>query len=102
MNFLLTQIHLLITALRRTIYTGFVSWQAVTLSTTRTTDLDMAKLYWNSMVSMENAPYTCLNIKKNYLMAAIEYFKYMKIPLLLLCLAWTIEQYNLKTLVSDG
>jgi hypothetical protein len=63
-------------------------------------DLDTAKLHWNSVVSTENARYMCLNIKK-YLTAALEYFKYMKIPLTLFP-AWTIEQYNLNTMVLDS
>jgi hypothetical protein len=45
--------------------------------------------------------YLCLDIKKFYLTAALEYFKYMKIPLALF-LAWTIEQYNLNKMALDG
>jgi hypothetical protein len=30
----------------------------------QTTDLDIAKLHWNSVVGMENARYMCLDIKK--------------------------------------
>ncbi len=66
-----------------------------------TADLDTAKLHWNSMVSMENARYMCLDIKKFYLTAALEYFEYMKIPLSLFP-TWTIEQYNLNELGLDG
>jgi hypothetical protein len=66
-----------------------------------TADLDMAKLHWNSVVSMENAWYMCLDIKKNYLMAVLEYFEYMKISLVLFP-AWTIEQFKLKRLAFDG
>jgi hypothetical protein len=67
----------------------------------RAADLDTAKLHWNSVISTENARYMCLDIKKNYLTAALEYFKYMKIPLALFSV-WTIEQYNLHTLALDG
>jgi hypothetical protein len=63
-----------------------------------TANLDTAKLHWNSVVSTENARYMCLDIKKNYLTAALEYFKHMKIPLSLFP-TWTIEQYNLSKLV---
>jgi hypothetical protein len=49
---------------------------------------------------MENAWYMCLEIIF-YLTAALEYFKYMKIPLLLFP-AWTIEQYNLKEWALDS
>ncbi len=66
-----------------------------------TADLDTAKLHWNSVISMENARYMCLDIKKFYLTAALEYFEYMKIPLTLFPV-WTIEQYNLHKLALDG
>ncbi len=39
--------------------------------------------------------------KKFYITAALEYFKYMKIPLALFP-AWTIEQYNLNNMALDG
>jgi hypothetical protein len=66
----------------------------------RTADLDTAKLHWNSVISTENARYMCLDIKKFYLTAALEYFEYMKIPLALFPV-WTIEQYNLQNLALD-
>ncbi len=43
----------------------------------------------------------CLDIKKFYLTAALEYFKYMKIPLALFP-SWMIEQYNLNKLTLEG
>ncbi len=43
----------------------------------------------------------CLDIKKLYLTAALEYFEYMKIPLALFPV-WTIVQYNLQNLALDG
>ena len=49
------------------------------------------------MISTLNAKYMCLDIKKFYLTAALEYFEYMKIPLELFP-EWTQEQYNLKEL----
>ncbi len=67
----------------------------------RTADLDTAKLHWNSVISTENARYMCLDIKNFYLTAALKYFEYMKIPLALFP-AWTVEQYNLRTLALDG
>jgi hypothetical protein len=66
-----------------------------------TTNLYTAKLHWNSAVSTPDAKYTCLDIKKIYLTAALEYYKYMKIPLALFPL-WTIEQYNLNKMALDG
>jgi hypothetical protein len=48
-----------------------------------TADLDTAKLHWNSFISTALAKYMCLYIKNFYLMATLEYYKYMKIPLTL-------------------
>jgi hypothetical protein len=67
----------------------------------RTANLDTMKLHWNSVISTENARYMCLDIKFFYLIAALEYFEYMKIPLALFPV-WTIEQYNLQNLALDG
>jgi hypothetical protein len=53
------------------------------------------------VVSTANVRYMCLDIKKLYLTAALEYFEYMKIPLALFP-AWTIEQYNLNKIPLDG
>jgi hypothetical protein len=41
------------------------------------------------VVSTAKVRYMCLGIKKFYLTAALEYFKYMKIPLALIP-AWTL------------
>jgi hypothetical protein len=66
-----------------------------------TADINTEKLHWNSVISIENARYMCLDINFFYLTAALEYFKYMKIPLALFPV-WKIEQYNLHTLALDG
>ena len=66
-----------------------------------TADIDTAKLHWNSVISMPDAKYMCLDIKKNYLTASLKYFEYMNIPLTLFP-EWTQEQYNLKQLALDG
>jgi hypothetical protein len=58
-------------------------------------------MHWNNVVSTPDARYMCLDIKFFYLTAALEYFKYMKIPLSLFP-SWTIEQYNLKELAFNG
>ena len=67
----------------------------------RTADVNTAKLHWNSVVSTPNAKYMCLNIKKNYLTAALEYFEYMKMPLSLFP-KWIVKQCNLTTHAKDG
>jgi hypothetical protein len=59
-----------------------------------TADINTAKLHWNSIVSTKKAKYMCLDIKKFYLTATLEYFEYMRIPLS--CFPGrTVEQYNL-------
>ncbi len=60
----------------------------------QTADLDTTKLHWNSVISTKDAQYMCLDIKNFYLTAALEYYKYMKIPLTLFP-AWIVEQYDL-------
>jgi hypothetical protein len=49
----------------------------------RTADINTAKLHWNSVISTDDAQYKCFDIGNFYLMAALEYFKYMGIPLAL-------------------
>ena len=43
----------------------------------------------------------CIDIKIFYLSAALEYYKYMKIPLALFP-RWIIEQYELETHMHNG
>ena len=50
----------------------------------RTTNLDTAKLHWNSVISSYNAKYMCIDIKNFYLTAKLDYFKYMWMPWLIL------------------
>ncbi len=66
----------------------------------RTADINMANLHWNSVVSTPNAKYMCLEIKKIYLTAALEYFEYMKMPLNLFPI-WIIVQYDLTKHAKD-
>jgi hypothetical protein len=47
----------------------------------RIADINTAKLYWNSVVSTEDARYMCLDIKNFYLTTALKYYEYMQIPL---------------------
>ena len=61
-----------------------------------TADINTAKLHWNSVVSMRDAEYMCLDIKNFYLTVALENFEYMRIPLELF-LSWINKQYNLTT-----
>jgi hypothetical protein len=57
----------------------------------RTANLDMAKMHWNSVIHTKGAKYMCLDIQNFYLTAKLEYFEYMKMPLLLF-LPWTVKQ----------
>ncbi len=67
----------------------------------RTADINTVKLHWNSVISTDKALYMCLDIGNFYLMAALEYFEYMRIPLALFPI-WIIEQYDLKKPVLNG
>ena len=49
----------------------------------RTVDLSTSKLLWNSVLSTDGAKYMCLDIKNFYLTAALNYFEYMQMPLLI-------------------
>jgi hypothetical protein len=61
---------------------------------TWTADLTISKLMWNSVLSMDDAKYMCLDIKIFYLSTPLDRFKYIKMPLALLP-QWTIHQYDL-------
>ncbi len=67
----------------------------------RTVDTNTAKIHWNSVISTKKAKYMCLDIKKIYLTAALEYYEYMKIPLALFP-PWIVEQYDLSNHHMDG
>ncbi len=66
-----------------------------------TADMNTGKMHWNSIISTKKAKYMCLDIKKIYLTAALEYFEYMKIPLALFPL-WIVGQYDLSKHQMDG
>ena len=63
--------------------------------------ITIAKLHWNSFISTEDTRYMCLDLSLFYLLAALEYYKYMKIPLALFT-TWIIEQYNLNNHINNG
>ncbi len=58
---------------------------------TRTADLTTSKLMWNSVLSTGGAKYMCVDVKKIYLSAPLDRFKYMKMPLALFP-QWMIDQ----------
>jgi hypothetical protein len=67
----------------------------------RTADINTAKIHWNSVISTDAAMYMCLDIGNFYLTAALEYYKYMWIPLTLFPI-YIIEQYDLKKHTLNG
>ncbi len=68
---------------------------------TQTADLTMSKLMWNSVLSTEGAKYMCLDIKNFYLMAPLDRFEYMKMPIALFP-EWIVKHYNLTKHVLNG
>ncbi len=64
-------------------------------------DLTTSKLMWNSVLSTPGAKYMCLDIKKNYLTAPLDWFEYMKMPIGWFP-QWIIEQYDLNKHVHNG
>jgi hypothetical protein len=70
-------------------------------TSTQTANLTTSKLLWNSVLSMDGARYMCIDIKKIYLTAALDYYEYMKMPLALFP-KWIKQQYNLDTHAQDG
>jgi hypothetical protein len=68
---------------------------------TRTADLTTLKLMWDSVLSTKGAKYMCLDIKFLYLIAPLDQFEYMKMPISLFP-SWTKEQYNLDNLPKNG
>ena len=67
----------------------------------RTADITTAKLHWNIVISTEDARYMCLDLCLFYLLAALEYYEYMKITLALFP-TWIIKQYNLNKHAKNG
>jgi hypothetical protein len=67
----------------------------------RTANLTTSKLMWNSILSTKGTKYMCLDIKKFYLTAPLNWFEYIKM-LLSLFPSWTKEQYNLDRLAKNG
>ena len=56
---------------------------------------------WNSVLSTNRARYMCIDIKKIYITVALDYYKYMKIPVSLFP-EWIKKQYNINTHARDG
>ena len=62
--------------------------------TTRTADLTVTKMVWNSVVSTPGAKYSAFDVGDFYLETPLDEYEYMKMPLDLFPI-WTKEQYNL-------
>ena len=70
-------------------------------STTRIANLTTSKLHWNSVLSTQCAKCMCLDIKSFNLLAPLNRYEYMKIPIGLFP-RWIIEKYNLLHHVHNG
>ncbi len=68
---------------------------------TQTANLTPSKLMWNIILSTKGAKYMSLDIKNFYLTAALDRYKYMKMPILLFS-EWTIKQYDLQKYIYNG
>ena len=62
--------------------------------TTRTADLTVTKMIWNSVVSTPGAKYAAFDVGDFYLETPLEEYEYMKMPLALFP-QWTRDQYDL-------
>jgi hypothetical protein len=69
--------------------------------TMQTADITTSKLNWNSVLITQKAKYMCLDLKFFYLLAPLNRYKYMRIPLELFP-PWIVEQYDLLTKVHQG
>jgi hypothetical protein len=69
--------------------------------TTRMADITTLKLHWNSILSTSETKYMCLDIKKFYLPAPLDQYKYMCIPLALFP-PWITKQYDLANKIHNG
>jgi hypothetical protein len=56
---------------------------------------------WNSVLSMEEARYMCLDINNFYLTTPLDLYEYMKIPLNIFP-EWIITQYDLNKHALNG
>ena len=61
---------------------------------TPTTDLVIAKLLWNSVLSTKDAQYICININNMYFQTPMQQREYMKIKVELIPLEF-MKEYNL-------
>ena len=69
--------------------------------TTRTADLTITKMVWNSVVSTPGEKYAAFDVGDFYLETPLEEYEYMKI-LLELFHQWTRDQYDLDTHAYKG
>jgi hypothetical protein len=68
---------------------------------TSTADITTSKLHWNSVLSAQQAKYLCLDLKKFYLSAPVNRYKYMHIPINMFP-TWIVAKYDLLHKVVKG
>ncbi len=66
-----------------------------------TANMTTTKLHWNNVLSTPKAHYMCLDIDNFYLMAALDRYEYMKMPINLFP-PWIIKQYGLHNKIVGG
>ena len=69
--------------------------------TTRTADLTTSKILWNSVLNTPGAKFMGIDIKSFYLLAPLERYEYMKMPLSIFP-QHVCEQYNLEQHAKEG
>ena len=69
--------------------------------TTRTADIPMSKILWNSTISTKDAKYMCIDIKNMYLATPMERHEYMRMPIDIIP-EKNIRLYNLHEKVHNG
>ena len=60
-----------------------------------------SKLHWNSVLSIQQAKYMCLDLKNFYLSVPLNWYKYMCITIGIF-FAWIVAQYALLHKVVKG
>ena len=69
--------------------------------TTRTADLTVSKIPWNSVLSTDDATYATLDIANFYLGTPLDRYEYMKMPLSIFP-QHVKDQYNLDNMAYQG
>jgi hypothetical protein len=72
---------LIITHKRKTLIVSASQWKYPFELTTRTADMLLSKIMWNSIISTLDAQFAGANIKNMYLKNLLDWYEYMRMPL---------------------